>query len=1019
MEKVENKSKTPMLENFGRDITRLAEEGKLDPVVGRKNEIERIEQILSRRKKNNPVLIGEPGVGKSAIAEGLAIRILEKKVSRTLFDKRVIALDIASIVAGTKYRGQFEERMKAILDELTKNPNIILFIDEIHTIVGAGNSAGAMDASNMLKPALARGELQCIGATTLTEYRKYIEKDGALERRFQKVVVEPTTTDETIEILNNIKSKYEDHHLVEYTEDAIQACVSLTNRYITDRFFPDKAIDALDEAGSSVRITNVVVPKIITDIENEIQEVRNKKKESIFQQKFEEAAEHRDKERKLNDELEAEQKKWLEESNLKREPVTEENVAKVVSLMTGVPIEKVTINEGNKLLKMEDELNSVVIGQANAVKKVVKSIRRNRAGLKDPNRPIGTFMFLGATGVGKCHGKGTKILMYDGKIKNVEDIVVGDLLMGDDSKPRTVLSLARGKDNMYRITPLNGGSPFTCNEPHVMSLKKTGTYDILNIPLNEYLEKNNNFKHLYKLWRTSVEFETKSVLIDPYFMGLWLGDGNSHNVGITTADPEIVEYIYKISEKWGLNVTIAKQENNKSTTYTLTSEIKGEFYDNKLMKTFRSYSLMNKRIDNKNAKDCKFIPDDYLYNDTKTRKLLLAGLIDSDGYQFHNCYEISTKYIKLADQIVFLSRSLGYRANLKSKIIKGVEYYLINVCGDLSDLEYLLDRKKSTKRLQKKNVSLTGFEVEYIGVDDYYGFEIDGNHLYLLGDFTVTHNTFLAKNLAKVMFDNPDALVRIDMSEYMEKHTVSKLIGAPPGYVGYDEGGQLTEKIRRRPYSIILLDEIEKAHPDIFHILLQVLDDGVLTDSFGRRVDFKNTIIIMTSNIGSRKLKDFGQGVGFVTSAKKASAEGNSKSIIEKELKKNFSPEFLNRVDEVIVFDSLEKEDIFKIIDIEMSGIYKRLKDMNVNVEVTTKAKDFIVEKGWDENYGARPLKRAISKYVEDPLAEEIIKSNLSDGDVIVIDYEANAEDINVTVKKKSPEKKPKKVKLEPEVFDN
>jgi ATP-dependent Clp protease ATP-binding subunit ClpC len=686
MEKVENKSKTPMLENFGRDITRLAEEGKLDPVVGRKNEIERIEQILSRRKKNNPVLIGEPGVGKSAIAEGLAIRILEKKVSRTLFDKRVIALDIASIVAGTKYRGQFEERMKAILDEITKNPNIILFIDEIHTIVGAGNSAGAMDASNMLKPALARGELQCIGATTLGEYRKYIEKDGALERRFQKVVVEPTTAEETVEILKNIKSRYEDHHLVEYTDDAIKACVSLTNRYITDRFFPDKAIDALDEAGSSVHITNVVVPQNITDLENEIQEVRNSKKESIAQQKFEDAAEHRDKERKLIEDLEIAQKKWLEDSNIKREPVTEENVAKVVSLMTGVPIEKVTIKEGSKLLKMEDDLNAVVIGQTDAVKKVVKSIRRNRAGLKDPNRPIGTFMFLGATGVGK---------------------------------------------------------------------------------------------------------------------------------------------------------------------------------------------------------------------------------------------------------------------------------------------------------------------------------------------------TFLAKNLAKIMFDNPDALVRIDMSEYMEKHTVSKLIGAPPGYVGYDEGGQLTEKIRRRPYSIILLDEIEKAHPDIFHILLQVLDDGVLTDSFGRRVDFKNTIIIMTSNIGSRKLKDFGQGVGFVTSAKKASAEGHSKGVIDKELKKNFSPEFLNRVDEVIVFDSLEKEDIFKIIDIEMGNVYKRLKDMNVNVEVTTKAKDFIVEKGWDENFGARPLKRAISKYVEDPLSEEIIKSNLAEGDTIVIDYETNSEDINVTVKKKELEKKVVKrkkqgtEKLEPEIFDN
>jgi len=1014
MEKVE--TKTPMLENFGRDITKLAEEGKLDPVVGRKNEIERIEQILSRRKKNNPVLIGEPGVGKSAIAEGLAMRILQKKVSRNLFDKRVVALDIASIVAGTKYRGQFEERMKAILDELTKNTNIILFIDEIHTIVGAGNSAGAMDASNMLKPALARGELQCIGATTLNEYRKHIESDGALERRFQKVTVEPTNPEETIEILNNIKSRYEDHHIVEYTDDAIKACVTLTNRYITDRFLPDKAIDALDEAGSSVHISNVNVPKIITDIENDIQEVKTRKKEAISQQKFEEAADYRDTERELNEKLEIEQKKWLEDSNIKREPVTEEHIAKVVSLMTGIPLEKISIKEGNKLLKMEDDLNAVVIGQSEAIKKVVKSIRRNRAGLKDPNRPIGTFMFLGSTGVGKCHGKGTKILMFDGTIKNVEDVKVGDLLMGDDSTPRKVLSLARGRDNMYRIIPLNGGDPFTCNSPHILSLKKTGSYEILNIPLNEYLEKNRYFKHIYKLWRTSVEFESKPVLIEPYFMGLWLGDGNSSNVGITTADPEIVDYVYKIADKWGLKVSIHSQIDNKSKTYNLVGKTGGEFYDNTLMKSFRSYLLMSKKIDNKISEDSKFIPDDYLYNDTNTRKKLLAGLIDSDGYQFHNCYQISTKYKNLAEQISFLSRSLGYRTNIKSKVIKDTEYYLVNICGDLSDLEYLLDRKRSTKRLQKKNVSLTSFNVEYIGVDDYYGFEIDNNHLYLLGDFTVTHNTHLSKMLAKIMFDNPEALIRVDMSEYMEKFSVSKLIGAPPGYVGYNEGGQLTEKIRRHPYSILLLDEIEKAHPDVFHILLQVLDDGVLTDSYGRKVDFKNTIIIMTSNIGSRKLKDFGQGVGFMTSAKAANAEGNAKSVIEKELKKSFSPEFLNRVDDVIVFESLGKEDIFKIIDIEMSGVYGRLKEMNVNVEVTDKAKSFICDKGWDEAFGARPLKRAISKYVEDPLAEEIIKANFGEGDTIVIDYVDGAEDISVSIRKKEPEKKVRAKKMTPEM---
>jgi ATP-dependent Clp protease ATP-binding subunit ClpC len=657
----ESKSKTPVLDNFGRDITRAAEENRLDPIVGREKELQRIAQILSRRKKNNPILIGEPGVGKSAIAEGLALRIVQRKVSRALFNKRVVSLDLASLVAGTKYRGQFEERMKAVLNELEKNPNIIVVIDEIHTIVGAGNASGSLDASNMFKPALARGEIQCIGATTLDEYRQYIEKDGALERRFQKVLVDPTTAEETIEILNNIKEKYEDHHLVKYTDDAIKGCVTLTNRYISDRYLPDKAIDAMDEAGARVHISNINVPPDIVEIENKIEETRKEKMKAINSQKFEEAADLRDTERKLQDSLEKAKKKWEEESRVNRQEVSEENVAEVVAMMTGIPVQRIARNEGERLLNMEAELENSVIGQSEAIKKVVRSIRRNRAGLKDPNKPIGTFIFLGPTGVGKTH---------------------------------------------------------------------------------------------------------------------------------------------------------------------------------------------------------------------------------------------------------------------------------------------------------------------------------------------------LAKVLARYLFDTEDALVRIDMSEYMEKFAVSRLIGAPPGYVGYEEGGQLTEKIRRRPYSIVLLDEIEKAHPDVFHLLLQVLDDGVLTDSFGRRVDFKNAIVIMTSNIGSRQLKDFGQGVGFSTTSKQSQSAEFSRSVIENALKKAFAPEFLNRIDDVVIFDALDRDDIHKIIDIELSHLYDRITAMGYKIVITPEAKDFIVEKGWDAQFGARPLKRAIQKYVEDLLAEEIIKTRITPEDLITIDFDKEKADMSITVTK-------------------
>jgi ATP-dependent Clp protease ATP-binding subunit ClpC len=635
--------------------------------VGREKEIERVSQILSRRKKNNPILIGEPGVGKSAIAEGLALRIIQRKVSRVLFGKRVVTLDLASLVAGTKYRGQFEERMKAVMNELEKSPDVILFIDEIHTIVGAGGASGSMDASNMFKPALARGEVQCIGATTLDEYRQHIEKDGALERRFQKVIVDPTTVEETIEILNNIKGKYEEHHNVNYTDEAIIACVTLTNRYMTDRFLPDKAIDALDEVGSRVHITNIHVPEAIVELERKVDEVKEEKNRVVRSQKYEEAANLRDKERRLQEELEREKNKWEEDTKENRETVTEEHVAEVVSMMTGIPVHRVAQNEGQKLQKMDEMLKGKVIGQDAAIKKVVRAIQRNRAGLKDPNKPIGSFIFLGPTGVGK---------------------------------------------------------------------------------------------------------------------------------------------------------------------------------------------------------------------------------------------------------------------------------------------------------------------------------------------------TELAKVLSQYLFDSDDSLIRIDMSEYMEKFAISRLVGAPPGYVGYEEGGQLTEKVRRKPYSVVLLDEIEKAHPDVFNLLLQALDDGMMTDSLGRKIDFKNTIVIMTSNIGSRQLQDFGQGVGFATSAKTTASEEHSRGVIEKALKKAFAPEFLNRIDDVVLFNQLTKDDLHKIIDLELKSVFKRIEEVGYKIELADSAKEFLSEKGYDPNFGARPLARAIQKYLEDPLAEAIIGNSVAEGDVLEVKHAKDAEELSIMVKKPKAEKK-------------
>ena len=665
------KSKTPVLDNFGRDITKLAEVGNLDPIVGREAEIERVSQILSRRKKNNPILIGEPGVGKTAIVEGLALRIVQRKVSRVLFDKRVISLDLAALVAGTKYRGQFEERMKAIMNELEKNRDVILFIDEIHTIVGAGGASGSLDASNIVKPALARGELQCIGASTLDEYRMHIEKDGALDRRFQKVLIEPPSVDDTIVILNNIKSKYEDFHNVTYGDDAIEACVKLSDRYMTDRLLPDKAIDVLDEVGARVHLKNINVPEIIVELEKEIEAVKNEKNKVVKSQRFEEAAALRDTEKKLGESLEQAKMAWEEESKNKRYPISEENIAEVVSMMTGIPVKRMVQAETDKLRRMNEEMKGMVVGQDEAILKVVKAIQRNRVGLKDPKKPIGTFIFLGPTGVGK---------------------------------------------------------------------------------------------------------------------------------------------------------------------------------------------------------------------------------------------------------------------------------------------------------------------------------------------------TELARALARNMFESDDALIRIDMSEYMEKFTVSRLIGAPPGYVGYEEGGQLTEKVRRKPYCVILLDEIEKAHPDIYNILLQVLDDGQLTDGLGRKIDFKNTLIIMTSNIGVRQLKEFGDGVGFATATRIQNAEENNKAVIEKALKRTFSPEFLNRIDDVVVFNSLTKENIFNIIDILMKGVEKRLQNLGFSLELTEAAKDFIADKGYDVQYGARPLHRAIQKYLEDPLAEEILNFTITAGDTLIADLDKEAGKIVFTFRKKVTEDESAKV---------
>jgi ATP-dependent Clp protease ATP-binding subunit ClpA len=1001
--KSDTKSKTPVLDTYSRDLTKYAEEGKLDPIVGRDKEIERVSQILSRRKKNNPILLGEAGVGKSSIAEGLALRIAQRKVSRILFDKRVVMLDLASMVAGTKYRGQFEERIKALMAEVEDDKSIILFIDEIHTMIGAGGSSGSMDASNMFKPALARGEIQIIGATTLDEYRKHVEKDAALERRFQKVTIEPATPEETIQILTNIKDKYESHHNVTYTDEAIKACVDLTVRYMSDRHLPDKAIDALDEAGARVHISNIVVPQEITDIEQKIVDIKEKKNDVIKRQKYEEAAKLRDVEKQLNTQLETAKEKWEEETLKNRQIVSEDNVAEVVSMMTGIPVQKVNQSENKKLAKMYDNIAGKVIGQDDAVKKIIKSIQRGRVGMKDPNKPIFSGILIGNSGVGKCHGKGTKILMYDGSIKNVEDINVGDLLMGDDSTPRKVLSLARGKDKMYKIIP-NKGDSFICNEPHILSLKNTNTKSIVNISIEDYLKTSQNWKNNHKLWRTSVNFIERDVKIDPYLMGLWIGDGSSRLPAFTTADDEIVDYLTKVANDYSLQIKKDEQPGNLSSIYYINSGLKGGSIEtksdrNKLLNDFRHYGLMIP------GSYGKFIPQDYITNSFDVRKKLLAGLIDSDGYMLNKSYLISTKWKDMSEQICYIARSLGYFSSITNKVINGNTYYNVNISGDLSDLPILLKRKKSEPRLQIKDVLVTGFNVEYIGVDNYYGFELDGNHLYLLGDFTVTHNTELAKQLSKYLFESEDSLIRLDMSEYMDKISLSRIQGAAPGYVGYDDANVL-DKIRRKPYSVILLDEIEKAHGDIFNLFLQMLDEGHITDSHGRKVSFKNCVILMTSNVGTKTVKEFGAGVGFNTKTKESKKDEDIKGILEKELAKKFAPEFINRLDEIIYFKDLGKEEIMKIVELELRKTLARGLEIGFTLEVSDSLKEHLVEIGYDPKFGARPLKRAIQRSIDDAVTEFIIESEPKEGTTLVLDYDAEKEETTVNLKKRKKIKK-------------
>ena len=943
--------------------------------------------------------ISSHNTGKSSIVDGLAQRIVEKKVPRTLANKRLYVLDLINIVGGTKYRGQLEQRLQELLKELNANKDIVLFIDEFHTIIGAGGASGSLDIANIFKPALARGEIQVIGATTLDEYRKHIEKDGALERRFQKVLIEPTSAEDTIQILNNIKDKYQDHHNVIYTEEAIESCVTLTDRYVTDRNLPDKAIDALDEAGARVRISNMIVPKIIVDIEKKIVDIKEKKNEVVKSQKYEEAAKLRDTERKLLNDLDVAKGKWDDEEKNNKQTVDFNSVSQVVSMMSGIPLEKISEGENEKLAKMGEFLKGVVIGQDEAVDKMVKSIQRNRVGLKEPGRPIGVFLCCGESGTGKCHGKGTKIMMHDGSIKNVEDIKVGEMLMGDDSTPRIVYELAKGRENMYKIIPNKGGDIFTCNGSHILSLKNTSrTKENILITIDNYLKKGDTFKKNHLLYRMPVNYKHQDVEIDPYFLGLWLGDGTSTKTSITTADAEIVDFIYETAKKNNLRVHINYHVDNKSNTYSINSGMNGgKSYP--IRDSFKKYNLFSN----------KHIPIEYLRNSVDVRKSVLAGLIDSDGYMSQKWYNITTKFDQLKDDIITLCRSLGYRACHKIKTIKWKQkdgtfvdknYHSINISGDLSDLPIKLKRKISEKRLMNKSVLVDSFKIESIGIDDYYGFVIGGNHLYLLGDNTVTHNTFLAKNIAKYMFNSEDSLIRLDMSEYMEKIDISKISGSSPGYVGWESGSSFLNAVRTKPYNVTLLDEIEKCNPDVLNLFLQIFDEGHMTDSHGRKISFKNTIIIMTSNIGVRKLRDFGSGIGFNTTSKEDNKAEQLKSTLEKEVNKKLPPELINRIDDIIIFNSLSKEDLEKILNLEVSKLLIRIEGLGFKVKIDKSMIDYLVVAGFDEKFGARPMKRAIQKWIEDPITGKILSDNPIKGSLFTLSYDRDKEETTIKIGK-------------------
>lgn len=986
-----NDLQTPTLEKFGRDLSRLAREGKLTEAIGREKEVQNLAQALSRKMKSNAVLVGGAGVGKTCIVEHLAILINNGTCPANLIDKRIIEISLGALIAGTKFRGAMESRIQAVIKEASA-PNIILFFDEIHTIMGLGSSGGSMDMSNLIKPALARGEIRVIGATTTAEYLE-LEKDKAFTRRFMKITVNEPSFEDTVSIMLKAKTSYEKFHNIEISDDLIVETCKMSRRYITDKFSPDRELDILDLVGAKLFILNSSLPQELRDLKNKIADLETRKMNAVRAQSYEEAAEINTDARIEKNLFQSKLEAYNRNGGGTKVTVTKEDLAGVIHDLTSIDISKLTSKDTEKLANLESELKKSVMGQDEALETVAKAVRRSRAGLGNPNKPKGVFLFLGSTGVGKCMGKGTPILMHDGEVKNVEDVEEGDLLMGDDSSPRKVLSLARGTDNLYRITPIKGES-FVCNESHVLSLKDTVTNKIVNIPLNEYLEKNKTFKHRKKLWRTGVEFKERGLKIDPYFMGLWIGDGHSNgSVCITTMDEAVVDEIKYTADKYSLNVMVSEDKRgNKAKDYFITDA--STYGQNSLQADFRHYNL----IGTERYRIVKSIPKDYLINSRENRLKLLAGLIDSDGFNSNGCAEIATVNYNISRQILFLCRSLGFAAYSKVKVVKDKDYYRIVISGDLSVIPTRVPRRRFEPRLQKKNVLHTGFSIESIGQGEYYGFELGDNHLYLLGDFTVTHNTQCVKALAQTLFNSSSDIIRLDMGEYQEGHTVSKLIGSPAGYVGYGEGGKFTEQVRHKPYSIILLDEVEKAHPDVWNSFLSVFDEGRMTDGMGRTIDFRNTIIIMTSNTGARKARDFSSGIGYSTSKNTSVKEERQKGIILKELKGTFSPEFLNRIDDIVMFNNLDKETIRSIVDLNIDKVILKVKELGFNYIIDDSIRQHVAEVGFDEELGARPILRAITHIVEDAFSEFLFTDNPAEGSTIELKMHEDGDgyDINV-----------------------